>query len=195
MFRMIRKKKNEIDKNEAEALLQSNRRGTLAVNGDNGYPYAIPVNYFYDREAQKIYFHGARAGHKVDALKVCDKVCFTVYGNESIKEESWEPFMQSTVAFGRCHLVEDNMKAMALLKKIAMKYYPNDQLADEEIARSGKAAQLFEIEIKTICLHNRIIHLEIFRKNPSSSGWMKWNNIRIWPSAAVLSWPENMYSI
>ena len=148
MFRMIRKKKNEIDKNEAEALLQSNRRGILAVNGDNDYPYAIPVNYFYDREAQKIYFHGARAGHKVDALKVCDKVCFTVYGNESIKEESWAPFMQSTVAFGRCHLVEDNMKAMALLKKIAMKYYPNEQLADEEIARSGKAAQLFEIEIE-----------------------------------------------
>ena len=64
MFREIRKKQNEIDVTAAEALLQDSRRGILAVNGDDDYPYAIPVNYFYDRENQKIYFHGARAGHK-----------------------------------------------------------------------------------------------------------------------------------
>ena len=82
MFRTIRKKKNEISIDTAKTLLQSSRRGVLAVNGDNGYPYAIPINYVYDDDAQKIYFHGARAGHKVDALRACDKVCFTVYGNE-----------------------------------------------------------------------------------------------------------------
>lgn len=54
----------------------------LAVNGDDGYPFAIPVNYFYDQEQDKIYFHGAKSGHKVDALKKNDKVCFTVYGKE-----------------------------------------------------------------------------------------------------------------
>ena len=96
--------------------MQYSRRGVLAVNGDDGYPYAIPINYIYDREAQKIYFHGARAGHKVDALKACDKVCFTVYGNESIREEAWAPFMQSTVVFGRCRLVEAGEKATTLLK-------------------------------------------------------------------------------
>lgn len=148
MFRTIRKKKNEIDINAAEALLQCSRRGILAVNGDDGYPYAIPINYFYDRENQKIYFHGARAGHKVDALRACDKVCFTVYGNETIKEETWAPFMQSAVVFGRCHLVEDGTKAMELLKRFAMKYYPEEQMVDEEIAQAGKAVQVFEIEIE-----------------------------------------------
>ncbi len=148
MFRPIRKKKNEIDVNVAQALLQNSRRGVLAVNGDDGYPYAIPVNYFYDTENQKIYFHGARAGHKVDALKACDKICFTVYGNEQIKEEAWAPFMQSVVVFGRCHLLEAGPKATALLKRFAMKYYPNEQLADEEIEHAGKAVQMFEIEIE-----------------------------------------------
>lgn len=148
MFRTIRKKKNELDKNAAESLLQYSRRGILAVNGDDGYPYAIPINYIYDRETQKIYFHGARAGHKVDALRACDKVCFSVYGNETIKEESWAPFMQSVVVFGRCHLVEAGEEATALLKRFAMKYYPDEQMVDEEIARAGKAAQLFEIEIE-----------------------------------------------
>lgn len=80
MFRDIRKKKNQISTEAAEQLLREARRGILAVNGREGYPYAIPINYYYDREAQKIYFHGARAGHKVEAIRACDKVCFTVYG-------------------------------------------------------------------------------------------------------------------
>lgn len=29
-----------------------------------------------------------------------------------------------------------------------MKYYPNEQMVDEEIAQAGKVAQLFEIEIE-----------------------------------------------
>ena len=148
MFRAIRRKKKELDKCIAENILECSRRGVLAVNGDDGYPYAIPINYIYDKEANKIYFHGSRVGHKVDALKACDKVCFTVYGNEIIKEESWAPFVQSTVVFGRCHLVEAGERTERLLKQLAMKYYPNEQMVDEEILRAGKAVQLFEIEIE-----------------------------------------------
>ena len=148
MFREIRRKRKQIDKESAETLLEQSRRGVLAVNGDDGYPYAIPINYFYDRKSKKIYFHGARMGHKVDALKKCDKVCFTVYGNETVKEDPWAPFLQSVVIFGRCHLMEADEKGMALLKQLAMKYYPNEQLADAEITQSGKAVQLFEIEIE-----------------------------------------------
>lgn len=148
MFRAIRRKKNEINIDEVKALLHNSRRGVLAMNGENGYPYAIPINYVYDEEAQKIYFHGARAGYKVDALRACDKICFTVYGNETIKEEPWAPFMQSVVIFGRCHLVEAGERATALLKKFAMKYYPNEQTVDVEIAHAGKVTQIFEIEIE-----------------------------------------------
>lgn len=72
MFRPIRRKKNEISLPAAQQLLREARRGVLAVNGDGGYPYAIPINYLYDEAAQKLYFHGAKVGHKVDALKACD---------------------------------------------------------------------------------------------------------------------------
>ena len=144
----MRRKKHEITLDAIKALLHGSRRGVLAMNGDDGYPYAIPINYVYDEETGKIYFHGARAGYKVDALHACDKICFTVYGNETFKEEPWAPFMQSAVIFGRCHLVEAGERANALLKKFAMKYYPDEQMADVEIARAGKAAQIFEIEIE-----------------------------------------------
>lgn len=148
MFRPIQKKKNEISTEAAQQLLLESRRGILAVNGTEGYPYAIPINYYFDPEARKIYFHGAKVGHKIEAIRACDKVCFTVYGNETVREEAWAPFVQSAVVFGRCRLVDSGPEALARLKQFAMKYYPDEQLADEEIASAGKAAQMFEIEIE-----------------------------------------------
>ena len=143
MFRPVRKKKNEISTEAAKQLLHSERRGVFAVNGDDGYPYAIPVNFFYDEEANRIYFHGARAGHKIDAIRACDKVCFTVYGNETVRDEAWAPYMRSAVVFGRCRLP-------ALLKRFAMKYYPEESMVDAEIAAAGKAAQMYVIDIEHI---------------------------------------------
>ena len=151
MFREMRRKKKQISTEAAEALLEQSRRGVLAVNGDDGYPYAVPINYLFDREDRKIYFHGSSVGHKAEALKACDKVCFTVYGNETVREDVWAPYMQSTVVFGRCHFVEAGEGATVILKRLAMRYYPNEQLADAEIAQSGKAAQVFEIEIEHLC--------------------------------------------
>lgn len=148
MFRPIRRKKKEIGIEESKKLLYDARRGILAVNGDNNYPYAIPVNYLYDEENQKIYFHGSCMGHKVDAIKKCDKVCFTVLGNETVKKETWAPFLQSVVLFGRCHFVEDKSVAMTLLKRFAMKFYPEESMVDEAIAFSGEAVQMYEIEIE-----------------------------------------------
>lgn len=150
MFRPIRKKRNEISAEAARELLRTARRGVLAVNGDNGYPYAIPVNFLYDSDRQKIIFHSSRAGHKVDAIRNCDKVCFTVYGNETVKEEAWAPYVQSAVVFGRCRPIEDHDEAMAAVKRFAMKFYPDEATVDEEIARSGQAVQMFEIDIEHI---------------------------------------------
>ena len=85
MFRPLRRKKRAISDEAARELLSACKRGVFAVNGDDGYPYAIPVNYFFDAEYDKIYFHGAKAGHKVDALKRDDKVCFTLLPKKSKK--------------------------------------------------------------------------------------------------------------
>lgn len=148
MFRAIRRKKKEIDIDAVKTLLKSSRRGVLAVNGDNGYPYAIPINYLYDEERNKIIFHGAKVGHKVDSLKKSDKVCFTVYGSETIKEEPWAPYLQSAVIFGRCHLVENQEDSIKLVKQLAVKYYPNEALVHDEVSRSGMGVQMFEITIE-----------------------------------------------
>lgn len=148
MFRDIRKKKNQISMEAAEQLLREARRGILAVNGREGYPYAIPINYYYDREAQKIYFHGARAGHKAEAIRACDKVCFTVYGGEFYKNDHWAPYVQSVLVYGRCRLVEDIAVTEARVRELAMKYYPSAEEVEAEIAKDLRAVQLYEITVE-----------------------------------------------
>lgn len=148
MFRPMRRANRAISEEAAKQLLQQSRRGVLAVNGDDGYPFAIPVNYFYDPEQGKIYFHGAKTGHKVDALKKSDKVCFTVYGNEHFEPDDWAPYMQSTVVFGRCRLVEDAAQTEARVRELAAKYYPNQEEIDTEVEKSIRGVQLYEITVE-----------------------------------------------
>lgn len=100
------------------------------------------------KEQRKLYRYGKAVVAIQSAGRACDKVCFTVFGNETIRTDAWAPFMQSVVVFGRCHLMEAGPEASQRLKLLAMKYYPSEQLVDEEIAQSGKAVQVFEIEIE-----------------------------------------------
>ena len=150
MFREMRRKRKAVGDADSKALLHSARIGILAVNGDGGYPYAVPVNYLYDEANDRIIFHGARAGHKADALNASDQVCFTVYGDEVVKKESWAPFVRSVVAFGRCRPLQKPEEAQDALTRLALKYYPNMDEVDREIQKSGEAVCVFEIQIEHI---------------------------------------------
>lgn len=150
MFRPVRKIRNLMSDELARQLLKDERRGVLSMIGDDGYPYAIPVNYLYNEAEGTITFHGSKIGHKVDAIRRCDKVCFTVYGHETVREEAWAPYLRSAVVFGRCRIVEDPEEILRLCKPFAMKYYPTEQSVDDELARSGAAVGMFEITIDHI---------------------------------------------
>lgn len=151
MFRPLRRAKKAIPVEAAKELLKTERRGVFAVNGDEGYPYAVPVNFLYDEKAEKIYFHGSAHGHKADSLKKNDKVCFTVYGNETIGEERWAPYMQSVVIFGRCRLVPDRDEAINHVREFAMKYFPSAEAVEKELHDYKSGVQLYEITIEHIC--------------------------------------------
>ncbi len=150
MFRPIRRKAKEKSLETAKSLLKNSRIGILAVNGDDGYPYAVPINFLYDEESNKIYFHGAKSGHKFDSLKKDNKVCFTVCGKETVKAEEWAPFCESTVIFGKCNMLEYGEESLEKLRKVAEKYYPDEQTIDEEMDSAAKACVVFEIEIEHI---------------------------------------------
>ncbi len=150
MFRKIRRTKNEISIEEAKVLLRNNRRAAFSVNGDDGYPYTVPVNFYYDEDENRIYFHSAKAGHKIDSIKANDKICFTTWNDGTLEDGDWAYHVSSCVVFGRARLIEDRKITEEKVRKFARKYYPSAEEVEEEIKKDIHGVQLVAIEIEHI---------------------------------------------
>ena len=149
MFREMRRFKQQVSDDECKKILTEENRGTFSVIGDNGYPYTIPINFYYDETDHKIYFHGAKEGQKVDAINQCNKVCFTTWNQGFKKEGHWEWNVTSVVVFGRVALVTDRTVIEDRLRKLAIKYYPTEDEVEEEMSSSSAdRVQLYAIEIE-----------------------------------------------
>lgn len=146
MFRDIVRKKNEITRGECIEILKHELRGVLAVNGDGGYPYCMPMNHYYCEEDGMIYFHGGKTGHKIDSLKADDRVCFCVHDEGVHEDGNWALTVRSVVVFGRVHFIDDYEYAMDIARKLSRKFTDDTGLTEEEIRRSGKSTLCFAIE-------------------------------------------------
>lgn len=148
MFREMRRFKQALDVETCERILAEEKRGVLAVNGDDGYPYAVPMNFWYDPTAHAIYLHSAVEGHKVNAIERDDKVCFTVWNKGVQQEGDWSFFVDSVIAFGRANAVEDEAERLAATKQLGLKYYPSEEEVDAEIERDMGRILLIRIDIE-----------------------------------------------
>ena len=106
MFRPMRRTKCEISRETAEKILRDGVFGVLSLSGDDGYCYAVPINYAV--EGNKIYFHSAPTGHKLDAIKNNDKVSFCVVDKHEVIAEEFTSYFTSVIAFGKIKIIEDN---------------------------------------------------------------------------------------
>lgn len=86
MFREMRRFKQQVSQDECKKILKDEKRAAFSVIGDEGYPYTIPINFYYEEADHTIYFHGAREGHKMDAIQKCNKVCLTTW-NQGFKKK------------------------------------------------------------------------------------------------------------
>jgi len=107
MFRELTRKKQKLSEAQCKEILKQELRGVLAVNGEDGYPYALPINFYYDEANDKIYFHSGKIGHKMDAIASNDKVSFCVYDKGYHKDGHWSLNIKSVIVFGRICMVED----------------------------------------------------------------------------------------
>lgn len=145
MFRGIRRTKNELDISEGIVLLESNRRGALSVYGEDGYPYTIPVNFYY--EDDHIYIHCAKKGHKLDSIHRNSKVCFTTW-NDGILKDDWAYYVSSVVCFGQAKIMEDKEQMREMIWKLGCKYYPNELEVKEEIDKDFDFISMIDIDIE-----------------------------------------------
>ena len=116
-----------------------------AVAGENGYPYAFPIDFVYD--GGRLYFHCAKEGHKLDALKNCDKVSFCVMNEGFRKEGEWALNISSVVVFGRAKIMTDSGRILEKLRLLGNKYYPSDGDVEREIERTLSRVCMLELEI------------------------------------------------
>ncbi len=145
MFREMLRKKQELSGEECIRLLETEPRGVLSVLGDGDYPYGVPMNHYYCKQDGKIYFHGGRKGHKIDALRRHDKASFCVYDSGFRKEGEWALNIRSVVVFGRIEFVEDRETVYRICEKLSRKFTSDEAYIAREIERSGPGTLLFAL--------------------------------------------------
>lgn len=147
MFREMRRNKQQLTDEEARDVLQRGKTGILAVLGDDGYPYTVPLNYTYFNDA--IYFHCALAGHKIDAIQACDKVSFCVIDKDDVVPAEYTSYYCSVVAFGRASIIEDEDEKLASLRHLGDRYNPGqDSALDSEVAKGFTHLHMVRIDIE-----------------------------------------------
>ena len=121
MFREMRRKMQALTAEETAEILKRNTSGVLSLNGDDGYPYGVPLSYVY--LDSKLYFHCAGAGHKLDSILKDDKVSFCVIDQDQVVGEEYTTYFRSVIAFGRARVLEGAEKLRPLVE-LCEKYYP-----------------------------------------------------------------------
>ena len=145
MFRLMRREKQLLSPAETAAILDRGTSGVLALSGDDGYPYAVPISYVYDGE--KLYFHCARNGHKLDAIRRNEKASFCVIDQDRIVPEEYTTYFRSVIVFGKIRILEETEEKWAAVEKLAVKYAPDSTAEDREQAIRWEWAPLCVLEM------------------------------------------------
>ena len=145
MFRKMRRFKQQISNDECIEVLKNTKRGVLSLIGDDGYPYGIPIDHWYCEADGKIYFHEAKEGHKLDAIKACDKVSFCVYDDGFRKEGDWALNIKSVITFGRIKLVDDEDIARKICIEITRKFTDDEEYLQKELVSAFPRVQCLEL--------------------------------------------------
>ena len=132
MFREMRRKRQALTQDQCQAILEQGSCGVLALSGDEGYPYAVPLSYLYHQG--KLYFHCAKSGHKLDALRREPKASFCVVAQDQVAPLEYTTLYRSVIVFGRLRELEDDKEKRAAIEALALKYAPQDTPAHREEA-------------------------------------------------------------
>ena len=147
MFRRMRRFTQQLSTEACQKVLREEWRGVLSVHGEDGYPYGFPMDFYYDEESGKIYFHTAKEGHKLDSLKKDDRVSFCVHDAGVQDDNDWALNFNSVIIFGRINLLPNDAFAQDKLRQLGYKCYPTQEEVDQAIASHTGQVQMLELTI------------------------------------------------
>ena len=151
MFRELIRKNKKLSMEECIHLLKTETRGVLSVNGDDGYPYGMPMNHWYNEEDGKIYFHCGNIGHRLDALKKDAKVSFCAYDQGYRKPDQWPLNVKSVIVFGKIEIVDDFDRIADITTKLSHKFTQDDAYIQDEIKKHAHRTLLLVLTPEHIC--------------------------------------------
>ena len=147
MFRKMRRYTQALPESEALEILKKSSSGTLALLGDEGYPYAVPLSYVY--AGGRLYFHCAKEGHKIDAIKNCSKASFCVVAEDNVVAEEFTTYFKSVIAFGRIRIIEEASEIRRFIEILSDKYCPvGEELRNKEIDGAMSRLCMLEFSIE-----------------------------------------------
>ena len=145
MFRELLRKKKEISKEECIEILEKEKRGVLSVIGDEGYPYGMPMNHFYNEDDGNIWFHCGKKGHRIDSILKEPKVSFCVFEKGTKKEHDWALLVRSVVVFGKIEIISDPETIAEITAKLSRKFTSDEEYIKNEIEKFGKETLLLKL--------------------------------------------------
>ena len=147
MFRGMRRKAQLLSDEETIKIFEKGTSGVLAVLGDEDYPYAVPLSYVYCDS--KIYFHGAKSGHMLDAILKHEKASFCVIDEDKVVPEEYTTYFRSAIAFGKARVIDNENEKRNAIEKLAVRYTPNDEEGRlKKIEREQKIICMLELDIE-----------------------------------------------
>ena len=158
----MRRNKQALSPAQCEAVLARGSSGVLAVSGDDGYPYAVPLSYVY--AGGRLYFHCAASGHKLDAVRRCHKASFCVIDQDRVVPEEYTTYFRSVIVFGKIRILEGEEEKRRAIEKLALKYAPEEpeEKTNRAIDREFSPLCMLELSIEHISGKEAI---ELVREN------------------------------
>lgn len=129
MFPEMRRKKQQLSNEETEEIFRRGSHGVLALLGNEGWPYALPISYVYN--GGKLYFHCALAGHKLEAIAREPRASFCVVDADEVIPELFTSAYRSAIAFGRLRVLENREEIIGALELLCGKYSPGLDTTEE----------------------------------------------------------------
>lgn len=145
MFREMTRKHQQLSHEDSIRLLKQEPRGVLSLIGDDGYPYGLPIDHWYNDADGCIYFHSGKFGHKIDAIHANPKASFCVYDQGYREAGDWALHIKSVIVFGSIQIVEEHERAVALTRKLSFKYTQDAAYIDDEIRKFGHEVLCFKL--------------------------------------------------
>jgi nitroimidazol reductase NimA-like FMN-containing flavoprotein (pyridoxamine 5'-phosphate oxidase superfamily) len=146
MFREMRRANQLLPMEITEEVLRRGTAGVLALEGENGYPYAVPLSYVYGNG--KIYSHSASSGYKFDLIQAHAKVSFCVIEQDQIVPGELTTYYRSVIVFGKAKIIRDDQEKRQALELLAEKYSPGyEEKSRLSIEKNWKNVCIVGIEI------------------------------------------------